>query len=842
MSQLGKNNVNKFISDTKLTMIYQNKTKESEIKIAAYTADPWENVLPRLRLIDPTSLLDITLLRGNDINKNEFHPEFISQANAIYIQRDFPRFFEWYNKLIELAIEHNKPIIFDIDDLLFDISKIPNPKEADYFRPAIVTILDLILRADLIITSTNFLKQLLYKFNKNVKVLPNFLNDKLWDFRDEPIINEHEQTIIGYCGTRSHIPDIEYLEPVISFFNEIYGSKVSFYLWIETLPTKLMRYENVHWKPVSFPNYEEYANWMKTISPDIWIAPLINNDFNRAKSPIKYLEYSTLGIPGIFSAIEPYQEIINHDKNGFLANTIDDWQNLLELLINNPLKRQQVGKEAINTIKEDWLLSNKKERISDTFQVPRTKNYISNSYYEAFKYLNKHYSYLINTSNELDKKNHRINDLENLSYERSQTIDILNSKIARINYFLQIYHSVNQFRKSIINFYHNIIKVLKNWLEIDQEESQYPSINQINLSKVSIQTEIDKPLNIALYTSDNWETASAHIRLIGPSNHLQSNIKVLNGCKASTFPDMKFFIQADAIVIQRDFPRYYEHYKLLLNWAQENNKPIIYEIDDILYNLPNEHPEKEYFRPFEILILQAIKYANSVVVSTSPLASEIRKYNKNTWILPNYLDDNIWKIRSKASDNQIKNDVSIGYMGGITKTHLPDITSILDALNQVQSEFKKNITFHFWGVVPESFLANSNVIFHSRKFPDYRIFADYFSNQEVDFFIAPLISNSFNDCKSAIKYLEYSSLSIPGIYSDVYPYREIISQEQNGYLASSKEDWLLYMNTLIKNPSKRRKIGLAAQTTVKDLYLLSRHAHEWGEIYQTIIENAYQNS
>ena len=51
-----------------------------------------------------------------------------------------------------------------------------------------------------------------------------------------------------------------------------------------------------------------YPMVLKNLNADIGLAPLEINDFNRAKSDLKILEYAVCGIPGVYTDIEPYKE------------------------------------------------------------------------------------------------------------------------------------------------------------------------------------------------------------------------------------------------------------------------------------------------------------------------------------------------------------------------------------------------------------------------------------------------------------------------------------------------------------------------------------------------------
>ena len=120
--------------------------------------------------------------------------------------------------------------------------------------------------------------------------------------------------------------------------------------------------------------------------------------------------------------------------------------------------------------------------------------------------------------------------------------------------------------------------------------------------------------------------------------------------------------EANMVIIQRDFPRHSELYARVIDWAQAKSIPIIYEIDDLLIELPPEHPEWEYYREARRSMLTALAEARAVITSTQPLANYARRFNLNTWVLPNYLDDRHWKLAQQALQKNNK-EIVLGYMG-----------------------------------------------------------------------------------------------------------------------------------------------------------------------------------
>jgi glycosyltransferase involved in cell wall biosynthesis len=341
-------------------------------------------------------------------------------------------------------------------------------------------------------------------------------------------------------------------------------------------------------------------------------------------------------------------------------------------------------------------------------------------------------------------------------------------------------------------------------------------------------------LKIALYSSDPWTAACVHLRLVGPAYHPGSGIQALEGTCWEQEQPLHIQDEAQVVLIQRDFPRYETYYRQVIDWARSSGKPVIYELDDLLPELPDEHPEKDYYAEIRPKMLEAMQSADAVIVSTLALAEYARLHNLNTWVLPNYLDDRIWRVEP-ISQSRNRTPLIIGYMGGITKTHLPDLALVAPLLTRLLLRYGDGLRLRFWGVCPPELEGLSNVEFLDEKFPNYLEFARYFSRQDCDIFIAPLRDNLFNRCKSAIKFIEYSSLGIAGVYSRIAPYEQLVISGWNGFLASDELEWETSLTKLIEDPNFRQQMGKAAYHTVDANWHMSKHAHEWGTIYHAAL-------
>lgn len=287
----------------------------------------------------------------------------------------------------------------------------------------------------------------------------------------------------------------------------------------------------------------------------------------------------------------------------------------------------------------------------------------------------------------------------------------------------------------------------------------------------------------------------------------------------------------EVVLIQREFPEHYQDYEQIVALARSEGKPIIFEIDDLLLDLPEEHPDRAIHNYTKALfpMLEAILEADAVTASNPELCEYLRSLNPNTWLLPNYLEDALWPLDA-SPENAGNPPIVVGYMG--SNTHLPDLEQVSPVLLHLIERFGENIYLKFWGgQPPETIRINPRVEWIPLHMNDYAEFAAFFSHQQCDIFIAPLIDSQFNRCKSPIKFLEYSSRGIPGVYSRVAPFESVVQHGINGFLAATLDEWEENLVRLIEDPDLRSKLGMRALETVKREWLLSQHAHQWPEVY-----------
>lgn len=297
-------------------------------------------------------------------------------------------------------------------------------------------------------------------------------------------------------------------------------------------------------------------------------------------------------------------------------------------------------------------------------------------------------------------------------------------------------------------------------------------------------------------------------------------------------------VNFDYIILQRDYFDF-EIAEILIDKSNSLNFNIIYEIDDDLIHMDESNPGYTYYMEIKDKLEYFISNANIVTVTTQNLKNQLSNLNDNIRVIPNRLVDE-WFENDYNKFIKPNNIIKIGYMGSIY--HSWDLVLIQNAINNVKEYFlKKNISiiFEIIGGTTDVLNFASQIEVPSDK-ENYFNFIKWYKNiVDWDIALAPLEYSNINLSKSELKYLEYSVLGIPGIYSDMGPYSQKINHEENGLLvfSNSSEEWEKAIIRLIENVSLRKKI---IQNSCKDVisnYLISDSVVDWLNIFENNVDH-----
>lgn len=258
------------------------------------------------------------------------------------------------------GVYKNKPFITEIDDWFFDVPSYnlaSNPYKPNSDPEKIA--FEQIEMSDAIICSTQYIKDSILKLfpNKPIYVVPNSIDFDVWDNVPAApnVLKQDGRIRIGYTGSGNHGGDLEMIKDVIiSILNDFPDVE---FICAGTMSSDMKgkpfvinhdrSYFVDRWTPIS-----QWPAACKGWNIDIGIAPLRDSHFNRAKSNLRWLEYSAIKVPTIASKIVPF-ESIKDGKDGILCTNQRQWYEALKTLIQDEKKRKSLGETAYLRCKKE---------------------------------------------------------------------------------------------------------------------------------------------------------------------------------------------------------------------------------------------------------------------------------------------------------------------------------------------------------------------------------------------------------------------------------------------------------------------------------------------------------
>lgn len=220
-------------------------------------------------------------------------------------------------------------------------------------------------------TSTKYLAEYLRQFNPNVKVFDNQLK-KIQPPRDfDAEFRQKNKPVTIFFGALNRDEDFAEILPIINDVSQIYGKKILFKVIAHQKLFNSIKSKNkiLLGDPNNYDGqyipYEQYEEALRT--SDIALLPLLDNEFNRSKSDLKFIECASGGAAVLASPVV-YSEVIKDGENGFIFRNLKEFEEKLKLLIFNRAKRREIAENAYNYVKHNRLMSQHYEERIDWYR------------------------------------------------------------------------------------------------------------------------------------------------------------------------------------------------------------------------------------------------------------------------------------------------------------------------------------------------------------------------------------------------------------------------------------------------------------------------------------------
>lgn len=351
-----------------------------------------------------------------------------------------------------------------------------------------------------------------------------------------------------------------------------------------------------------------------------------------------------------------------------------------------------------------------------------------------------------------------------------------------------------------------------------------------------------------VYMVNSSYEGCCYIRIMLPAFHngFKTNKEYLTAEIDSPKKMQEMLAGADIVVFHRpETPEFYNLAKIL----KENGKKVVVDNDDT-FKIDDYHPLAQ-FKPDAVEVgLRSrneamdkfLEIADLVTTTTKTLADEYRKINDNVVILPNCVDELDW-------GEPLRNDgekVRIGMVGSVAfeydYLHVKDVLRELSDRDDVQlvlfglgdkahREQNKNVTKAF----SEEYKFWDSLDIEQVPWCTIQEYPTKLNEAMLDIMLIPRKDNYFNRCKSNIKFLEAAMCEVPCICQSFEdgPYEEL-THLVDGVKIKDNDDWITFIDYLVKNKDVRRKIGKNAKEYTLKNYNIEEIAPRWEQEYKKL--------
>jgi len=273
-------------------------------------------------------------------------PRWYEKVKAVKLQRQASgsqkQFLEHLKKVQK---EHDFKIIYEVDDVVFreeipDYNKFKFAFDKSEIRQNCI---DMINMVDEVTVTCDFMRRLYIEKTgqQNITVIPNFVPN-FWMghlFNRSKVHNSFDKNKkkprILYTGSGAHY-DVDNKTGGKDDMSEVLNvirKTINKYQWVfvGAFPpplADLVRTGKIEFHP--WKNLLEYPHFIANLNPQLMVAPLEVNNFNRAKSDIKFIEACTLGIPCLCQDMNTY-----YSAPGSLRfKTPEEFEHKIESILN----------------------------------------------------------------------------------------------------------------------------------------------------------------------------------------------------------------------------------------------------------------------------------------------------------------------------------------------------------------------------------------------------------------------------------------------------------------------------------------------------------------------------
>jgi|KBSMisStaDraftv2_1062788.scaffolds.fasta_scaffold05993_3 glycosyltransferase involved in cell wall biosynthesis len=282
----------------------------------------------------------------------------LSEFDLVVIEREvFPFFAPLMEKLV---LSRHPRVIFSFDDAIYaghgDLAPLNHPL---LYRIKYGRGVDYVVRkSSHVIAGNRILADYARRLNPNVSVVPTVVDCARYVAKPQ---TKNPPITIGWVGSRSTAPYLRLIEPALKELARARSGNVRFRFYgfpeyrpalpdCESLPFRLdSEIEDLH-------------------SLDIGLMPLADTEWCRGKCAFKAIQYMASAVATVASPLGITPDLIQHNFNGLLATSVEEWSECLKVLTDHADVRHRITQAARRTIEASYSLQKWGPKLVALFQ------------------------------------------------------------------------------------------------------------------------------------------------------------------------------------------------------------------------------------------------------------------------------------------------------------------------------------------------------------------------------------------------------------------------------------------------------------------------------------------
>jgi glycosyltransferase involved in cell wall biosynthesis len=254
--------------------------------------------------------------------------------------------------------------------------------------------------------------------------------------------------------------------------------------------------------------------------------------------------------------------------------------------------------------------------------------------------------------------------------------------------------------------------------------------------------------------------------------------------------------------------------------------PIVFDFDDAVF-VSYRSPSNGYlsYLKFASKTKTICRIASHVMAGNPYLAEYARQVNDRVTVIPTTIDTEKYRV---SSQKESSGPPVIGWTGSYsTVQHLDTLRGALKKLAERESFQLRVIGTPSYQCPPIDVEAMP-----------WRADTELRDLSAIDIGVMPLPDDKWSKGKCGLKALQFMALGIPTICSPVGVNTDIIQDDQNGFLASTEDEWVEKLSRLLRSRELRQRLGQAGRATIEQKYSAITQTPRVYEIFKSVLRDA----